>query len=172
MPVLRLPVVVVLLGQPAVSNKNSALYLWQGEAFEPPENICFKSIFTVCHQNLMQFFSSFKRMISCFLPVCPQSFCGYIFVWGLAATNDHVYHMLPTPGVQCVTLLFFQFAAIGPTTAEAMTAEGISVSCTALSPTPEALTDGLRISLQLQNCSQTDVKTMCVSNYAIMYYYH
>nr|XP_020647158.1 uroporphyrinogen-III synthase isoform X4 [Pogona vitticeps] len=42
-----------------------------------------------------------------------------------------------------------KFAAIGPTTAEAMTAEGISVSCTALSPTPEALTDGLRISLQV-----------------------
>ncbi|KAJ7325305.1 hypothetical protein JRQ81_018325 [Phrynocephalus forsythii] len=42
-----------------------------------------------------------------------------------------------------------KFSAIGPTTAEAMIAEGISVSCTASSPTPEGLTDGLRRSLQL-----------------------
>ncbi|XP_062988876.1 uroporphyrinogen-III synthase [Elgaria multicarinata webbii] len=42
-----------------------------------------------------------------------------------------------------------KFAAIGPTTAEAIAAEGISVSCTASSPTPQDLTTGLRRSLQL-----------------------
>ncbi|XP_063163407.1 uroporphyrinogen-III synthase isoform X1 [Candoia aspera] len=42
-----------------------------------------------------------------------------------------------------------KFAAIGPTTAEALAAEGILVSCTASSPTPQDLAAGLRRCLQL-----------------------
>ncbi|XP_007434162.1 uroporphyrinogen-III synthase isoform X2 [Python bivittatus] len=42
-----------------------------------------------------------------------------------------------------------KFAAIGPTTAEALVAEGILVSCTASSPTPQDLATGLRRCLQL-----------------------
>nr|XP_003218642.1 PREDICTED: uroporphyrinogen-III synthase [Anolis carolinensis] len=45
-----------------------------------------------------------------------------------------------------------KFAAIGPTTAEALETEGISVSCTATSPTPQDLTTGIRRSLQLKDC--------------------
>ncbi|XP_063291147.1 uroporphyrinogen-III synthase [Pelobates fuscus] len=37
-----------------------------------------------------------------------------------------------------------KFAAIGPTTAEAMIAEGVCVSCTAENPTPEHLAQGLK----------------------------
>lgn len=46
----------------------------------------------------------------------------------------------------------FQFAAIGPTTAEAMEAAGIPVSCTAESPTPQDLAAGIQKALRLQNC--------------------
>lgn len=46
----------------------------------------------------------------------------------------------------------FQFAAIGPTTAEAMEAAGIPVSCTAESPTPQDLAAGIQKALCLQNC--------------------
>ncbi|KAH0623663.1 hypothetical protein JD844_006676 [Phrynosoma platyrhinos] len=49
-------------------------------------------------------------------------------------------------------LLQIKFAAIGPTTAEALEAEGISVSCTARSPTPQDLAAGIRRSLQLKSC--------------------
>nr|XP_028585803.1 uroporphyrinogen-III synthase isoform X1 [Podarcis muralis]XP_028585804.1 uroporphyrinogen-III synthase isoform X1 [Podarcis muralis]XP_028585805.1 uroporphyrinogen-III synthase isoform X1 [Podarcis muralis]XP_028585807.1 uroporphyrinogen-III synthase isoform X1 [Podarcis muralis] len=42
-----------------------------------------------------------------------------------------------------------KFAAIGPTTAEAITAQGVSVSCIASSPTPEDLTACIKRSLQL-----------------------
>ncbi|XP_061491678.1 uroporphyrinogen-III synthase isoform X1 [Rhineura floridana] len=42
-----------------------------------------------------------------------------------------------------------KFAAIGPTTAETMAAEGIPVSCTAQSPTPQDLTACIKRSLQL-----------------------
>lgn len=45
--------------------------------------------------------------------------------------------------------VLFQFAAIGPTTAEAMATEGIAVSCTAVSPTPQDLTAGIKKSLHL-----------------------
>ncbi|XP_061220108.1 uroporphyrinogen-III synthase isoform X2 [Neopsephotus bourkii] len=46
-----------------------------------------------------------------------------------------------------------KFAAIGPTTAEAMEAAGIPVSCTAESPTPQALATGIQKALHLHNCS-------------------
>ncbi|KFZ67068.1 Uroporphyrinogen-III synthase, partial [Podiceps cristatus] len=45
-----------------------------------------------------------------------------------------------------------KFAAIGPTTAEAMEAAGIPVGCTAESPTPLALAAGIQKALHLQNC--------------------
>ncbi|XP_032844690.1 uroporphyrinogen-III synthase isoform X2 [Tyto alba] len=45
-----------------------------------------------------------------------------------------------------------KFAAIGPTTAEAMEAAGIPVSCTAESPTPPDLAAGLQKALHCQNC--------------------
>ncbi|CAB1344004.1 unnamed protein product [Coregonus sp. 'balchen'] len=41
-----------------------------------------------------------------------------------------------------------QFAAIGPTTADAMTAEGLSVSCSADRPTAEHLATGIAKALQ------------------------
>lgn len=41
-----------------------------------------------------------------------------------------------------------QFAAIGPTTARALAAQGLHVSCTAESPTPQALAAGMRKALQ------------------------
>ncbi|KAM6105283.1 uroporphyrinogen-III synthase isoform 2-T2 [Pterocles gutturalis] len=46
-----------------------------------------------------------------------------------------------------------KFAAIGPTTAEAMEAAGIPVSCTAETPTPQDLAAGIQKALHLQNCS-------------------
>ncbi|XP_075574043.1 uroporphyrinogen-III synthase isoform X2 [Pelecanus crispus] len=46
-----------------------------------------------------------------------------------------------------------KFAAIGPTTAEAMEAAGIPVSCTAENPTPQDLAAGIQKALHLQNCS-------------------
>ncbi|NXS60624.1 HEM4 synthase, partial [Brachypteracias leptosomus] len=45
-----------------------------------------------------------------------------------------------------------KFAAIGPTTAEALGAAGVPVSCTAQSPTPQDLAAGLQQALHLQNC--------------------
>ncbi|XP_031410392.1 uroporphyrinogen-III synthase isoform X2 [Meleagris gallopavo] len=45
-----------------------------------------------------------------------------------------------------------KFAAIGPTTAEAMEAAGIPVSCTAESPTPQDLAAGIQKALRPQNC--------------------
>nr|XP_027786195.1 uroporphyrinogen-III synthase isoform X1 [Marmota flaviventris]XP_027786196.1 uroporphyrinogen-III synthase isoform X1 [Marmota flaviventris] len=45
-----------------------------------------------------------------------------------------------------------KFAAIGPTTAHALTAKGLPVSCTAQSPTPQALAAGIRKALQPQGC--------------------
>ncbi|XP_055962674.1 uroporphyrinogen-III synthase [Sorex fumeus] len=42
-----------------------------------------------------------------------------------------------------------KFAAIGPTTAHALAARGLPVSCTAASPTPRALAAGIRAALQL-----------------------
>ncbi|XP_054063560.1 uroporphyrinogen-III synthase isoform X1 [Rissa tridactyla] len=45
-----------------------------------------------------------------------------------------------------------KFAAIGPTTAEAMEAAGIPVCCTAESPTPQDLAAGIQKALRLQNC--------------------
>ncbi|XP_070289366.1 uroporphyrinogen-III synthase isoform X3 [Myotis yumanensis] len=41
-----------------------------------------------------------------------------------------------------------KFAAIGPTTARALAAQGLPVSCTAESPTPQALAAGIRTALQ------------------------
>ncbi|XP_004446726.2 uroporphyrinogen-III synthase isoform X1 [Dasypus novemcinctus] len=41
-----------------------------------------------------------------------------------------------------------KFAAIGPTTARALAAQGLPVSCTAESPTPQALAAGLRAALR------------------------
>ncbi|KAM6130544.1 uroporphyrinogen-III synthase isoform 2-T3 [Phoenicopterus ruber ruber] len=45
-----------------------------------------------------------------------------------------------------------KFAAIGPTTADALEAAGIPVSCTAESPTPQDLAAGIQKALCLQNC--------------------
>lgn len=45
-----------------------------------------------------------------------------------------------------------KFAAIGPTTARALAAQGLPVSCTAQSPTPRALAAGIRTALQPHHC--------------------
>ncbi|KAM5271859.1 uroporphyrinogen-III synthase [Ctenodactylus gundi] len=45
-----------------------------------------------------------------------------------------------------------KFAAIGPTTARALATKGLPVSCTAESPTPQALATGLRKALQPNCC--------------------
>ncbi|KAM8782568.1 uroporphyrinogen-III synthase [Rhynchonycteris naso] len=45
-----------------------------------------------------------------------------------------------------------KFAAIGPTTARALAAQGLPVSCTADSPTPRALAAGIRTVLQPHSC--------------------
>ncbi|CAK6436006.1 unnamed protein product [Pipistrellus nathusii] len=45
-----------------------------------------------------------------------------------------------------------KFAAIGPTTARALAAQGLPVSCTAESPTPRALAAGIRTALQPHSC--------------------
>ncbi|XP_003794158.1 uroporphyrinogen-III synthase [Otolemur garnettii] len=45
-----------------------------------------------------------------------------------------------------------KFAAIGPTTARALATQGLPVSCTAESPTPQALATGIRKALQPQDC--------------------
>ncbi|XP_016065987.1 PREDICTED: uroporphyrinogen-III synthase isoform X3 [Miniopterus natalensis] len=45
-----------------------------------------------------------------------------------------------------------KFAAIGPTTARALAARGLPVSCTAESPTPRALAAGIRTALQPHSC--------------------
>nr|XP_042141117.1 uroporphyrinogen-III synthase isoform X2 [Peromyscus maniculatus bairdii] len=45
-----------------------------------------------------------------------------------------------------------KFVAIGPSTTRAMAAKGLPVSCTAESPTPQALAAGLRQVLQPSNC--------------------
>ncbi|XP_045710052.1 uroporphyrinogen-III synthase isoform X8 [Phyllostomus hastatus] len=45
-----------------------------------------------------------------------------------------------------------KFAAIGPTTARALAAQGLPVSCTAESPTPRALAEGLRRALRPPHC--------------------
>nr|ACI66186.1 Uroporphyrinogen-III synthase [Salmo salar] len=50
-----------------------------------------------------------------------------------------------------------KFAAIGPTTADAMTAEGLSVSCSADKPTAEHLATGIAKALQRQT-DETDHK--------------
>ncbi|KAB0392397.1 hypothetical protein E2I00_007134, partial [Balaenoptera physalus] len=45
-----------------------------------------------------------------------------------------------------------KFVAIGPTTAHALAAQGLPVSCTAESPTPRALAAGIRTALQPHGC--------------------
>ncbi|KAM9618078.1 uroporphyrinogen-III synthase isoform 2-T4 [Trichechus inunguis] len=45
-----------------------------------------------------------------------------------------------------------QFAAIGPTTARALAAQGLPVSCTAELPTPGALATGIRKALHAHSC--------------------
>uniref|UniRef100_A0A4W2DVH3 Tetrapyrrole biosynthesis uroporphyrinogen III synthase domain-containing protein n=1 Tax=Bos indicus x Bos taurus TaxID=30522 RepID=A0A4W2DVH3_BOBOX len=45
-----------------------------------------------------------------------------------------------------------KFVAIGPTTAQALAAQGLPVSCTAESPTPRALAAGIRTTLQPHAC--------------------
>ncbi|XP_066096038.1 uroporphyrinogen-III synthase isoform X2 [Saccopteryx bilineata] len=45
-----------------------------------------------------------------------------------------------------------KFAAIGPTTARALAAQGLPVSCTAESPTPAALAAAIRTALQPPSC--------------------
>lgn len=45
-----------------------------------------------------------------------------------------------------------KFVAIGPTTARALAAQGLPVSCTAQSPTPQALAAGIRTALQPHGC--------------------
>nr|XP_020756088.1 uroporphyrinogen-III synthase isoform X3 [Odocoileus virginianus texanus] len=45
-----------------------------------------------------------------------------------------------------------KFVAIGPTTAHALAAQGLPVSCTAESPTPRALAAGIRAALQPHAC--------------------
>ncbi|XP_065750408.1 uroporphyrinogen-III synthase isoform X2 [Phocoena phocoena] len=45
-----------------------------------------------------------------------------------------------------------KFVAIGPTTAHALAAQGLPVSCSAESPTPQALAAGIRTALQSHGC--------------------
>eukprot|EP00070_Physeter_catodon_P017801 XP_023977187.1 uroporphyrinogen-III synthase isoform X4 [Physeter catodon] len=45
-----------------------------------------------------------------------------------------------------------KFVAIGPTTAHALAVQGLPVSCTAESPTPQALAAGIRTALQPHGC--------------------
>ncbi|XP_072661016.1 uroporphyrinogen-III synthase isoform X1 [Canis lupus baileyi] len=45
-----------------------------------------------------------------------------------------------------------KFAAIGPSTARALAAQGLPVSCTAESPTPQGLATGLRLALEAPRC--------------------
>lgn len=45
-----------------------------------------------------------------------------------------------------------KFVAIGPSTTRAMAAQGLPVSCTAESPTPQALAAGIRKVLQPDSC--------------------
>ncbi|PIO30672.1 hypothetical protein AB205_0118610 [Aquarana catesbeiana] len=56
-----------------------------------------------------------------------------------------VYQTAQHPDIRpSLTHYFTQFAAIGPTTADAMVAEGLSVSCTAQNPSPQGLAEGIR----------------------------
>lgn len=52
-----------------------------------------------------------------------------------------------------VTMLSLQFAAIGPSTAEALESAGMAVSCTAESPTAQDLAAAIHRALQPPNCS-------------------
>nr|XP_014435560.1 uroporphyrinogen-III synthase isoform X2 [Pelodiscus sinensis] len=62
-----------------------------------------------------------------------------------------VYQTAQHPSLQESLKNYFseQFAAIGPTTAEAIEVEGIPVSCTAENPTPQDLAAGLKKALHL-----------------------
>ncbi|XP_074764049.1 uroporphyrinogen-III synthase isoform X3 [Athene noctua] len=73
---------------------------------------------------------------------------------GVPLESLTVYQTTQHTGLQESLSCYFsqQFAAIGPTTAEAMEAAGIPVSCTAESPTPQALATGIQEALHLQNC--------------------
>lgn len=55
---------------------------------------------------------------------------------------------LIVPRCLLTVTLCFQFAAIGPTTQDAMTAEGLCVSCAAQKPTAEHLAAAIAKALQ------------------------
>ncbi|MEJ1273721.1 uroporphyrinogen III synthase [Cricetulus griseus] len=73
---------------------------------------------------------------------------------GIPMESMHVYQTVPHPGIQGNLESFYenQFVAIGPSTTRAMAAKGLPVSCTAESPTPQALAAGIRKVLQPNTC--------------------
>ncbi|KAB1271331.1 Uroporphyrinogen-III synthase [Camelus dromedarius] len=73
---------------------------------------------------------------------------------GIPMESILVYQKIPHPGIQVNLHSYYsqQFVAIGPTTARALAAQGLPVSCTAESPTPRALATGIRTALQPGGC--------------------
>ncbi|TKC41057.1 hypothetical protein EI555_010123 [Monodon monoceros] len=73
---------------------------------------------------------------------------------GIPVESLTVYQTIPHPGIQGNLNSYYsqQFVAIGPTTAHALAAQGLPVSCTAESPTPQALAAGIRTALQSHGC--------------------
>ncbi|XP_020927568.1 uroporphyrinogen-III synthase isoform X10 [Sus scrofa] len=73
---------------------------------------------------------------------------------GVPMESITVYQTIPHPGIQGNLNSYYsqQFVAIGPTTARALAAQGLPVSCTAESPTPRALAAGIRTALQPHRC--------------------
>ncbi|XP_006867495.1 PREDICTED: uroporphyrinogen-III synthase [Chrysochloris asiatica] len=62
------------------------------------------------------------------------------------------YSLKPIQELSGDSVKQIKFVAIGPTTAQAMATQGLPVSCTAESPTPGALAEGIRKVLQTQGC--------------------
>ncbi|KAI1236116.1 hypothetical protein IHE44_0001390 [Lamprotornis superbus] len=74
---------------------------------------------------------------------------------GIALESLTVYQTTQHPDLQESLSSYFsqQFAAIGPSTAEALQGAGIAVSCTAGSPTPQDLAAAIHTALHPHNCS-------------------